>query len=95
MSPRSKPTSAERTQAILDQFYKERGPCCAGCDWWCWHNAAAGECIRTVPVAGHERLALLGVTWTSYPVQAGHIMTPRDHVCGEFCDSEQTPKGTE
>ena len=43
MSPRSKPTSAERTQAILDQFYKERGPCCAGCDWWRWHNSVAGE----------------------------------------------------
>ena len=88
MSPRSKPTSTERTQAILDQFYKERGPCCAGCDWWRWHNTVAGECIRTVPVAGHERLAMLGVTWTSYPAQAGHIMTPRDHHCGEFFDSD-------
>jgi hypothetical protein len=41
----------------------------------------------TLPVAGHERFALLGVTWTSYPVKAGHIVTPRDHYCGEFLDT--------
>ena len=29
----------------------------------------------------------------SYQAQAGHIMTPREHICGEFLDSEQTPKG--
>lgn len=88
----AKQTREERNQAILDQFYLDHGPCCAGCDWWRWHNSVAGECIRTVPVAGHERFALLGVTWTSYPIKAGHIMTPREHMCGEFFDSEQAPK---
>ena len=29
----------------------------------------------------------------SYQAQAGHIMTPREHICGEFLDSEQPPKG--
>ena len=88
----AKQTREERNQAILDQFYLDHGPCCAGCDWWPWHNSVDGECIRTVPVAGHERFALLGVTWTSYPIKAGHIMTPREHMCGEFFDSEQAPK---
>ena len=88
----AKQTREERNQAILDQFYLDHGPCCAGCDWWRWHNSVAGECIRTVPVAGYERFALLGVTWTSCPIKAGHIMTPREHMCGEFFDSEQAPK---
>ncbi|TXH48098.1 MAG: hypothetical protein E6Q97_25530 [Desulfurellales bacterium] len=57
----------ERTQAVIDNFYRDHGPCCAGCDWWRWYNSAAGECIRTVPVAGTERYAMLGISWTSYP----------------------------
>ena len=39
------------------------------------------------------RLAMLGMTWTSAPVPAGHIMTPRDHVCGEFKDNDLPPGG--
>lgn len=82
----------ERTQAIIDAFYQKNGPCCAGCDWWRWHNSMAGECIQTVPVAGTARLAMLGVTGTSLPIGAGHIMTPREHLCGQFQDS---PQGSE
>lgn len=85
----------QRIQAIVDKFYLDNGPCCAGCDWWRWHNSVAGECIRTVPVAGHDRYAMLGIRGASYQAQAGHIMTPREHICGEFLDSEQTPKGHE
>ena len=77
-----------RKQAIVDAFYKQHGPCCAGCDWWRWHNTVAGECIRTVPVAGVERIAMLGITGTSLRVDAGHIMTTREHVCGEFRDTD-------
>lgn len=76
----------DRTQAILDAFHKANGPCCAGCDWWRWHNALVGECIRTQPVAGVERFAMLGITGSSLAPEAGHIMTPREHVCGEFKD---------
>lgn len=83
-------TPRERTQAVVDKFYRDHGPCCAGCDWWRWYNSAVGECIRTVPVAGAERYAMLGISWTSYPLKAGHIMTPREHVCGEFLDTEQS-----
>lgn len=79
-------TRQERTQAIVDAFYKARGPCCAGCDWWRWYNPLVGECIRTVPTAGIERFAMLGVESSSLTPGAGHIMTPRAHVCGEFKD---------
>ena len=77
-----------KKQAIVDAFYIKHGPCCAGCDWWRWHNTVVGECIRTAPVAGTERVAMLRVTGTSLPIGAGHIMTYREHVCGEFRDTE-------
>ena len=76
----------DRTQAIVDALYKAHGPCCAGCDWWRWHNALVGECIRTVPAAGAERFGMLGITGSSLLLEAGHIMTLREHVCGEFKD---------
>jgi hypothetical protein len=76
----------DRTQAIIDAFYKAHGPCCAGCDWWRWYNSLVGECIRTQPVAGTERFAMLGIESSSLTPGAGHIMTPRAHVCGEFED---------
>jgi hypothetical protein len=85
----SVPTRQERTQANVDAFYGSHGPCCGGCDWWRWHNSAAGECIRCAPVAGAERYGMLGITGSSLPLEAGHVMTLRDHVCGEFKDQPQ------
>ena len=81
-----------KKQAIVDEFYKQHGPCCAGCDWWRWSNTVAGECIRTVPVSGAERFAMLDITWSSLIPGAGHIMTLRDHVCGEFIDTTANAK---
>jgi hypothetical protein len=78
----------EKVQAIINAFYEANGPCCAGCDWWRWHNSAAGECIKTAPVSGTERLSMLGMTGISCAVGAGHIMTPREHYCGEFKNTE-------
>jgi hypothetical protein len=74
-------------QEIVDAFYKRHGPCCAGCDWWRWHNTLVGECIRAAPVSGTERLAMIGVTGSSLAIGAGHIMTRREHICGEFRDA--------
>lgn len=73
-------------QDCVDRFYRENGPCCAGCDFWRHLNAAVGECIRTAPVAASERYAMFGITGCSLDPGAGHIMTPRDHLCGEFRD---------
>jgi hypothetical protein len=76
----------DRTQANVDAFYAGHGPCCAGCDWWRWHNSLVGECIKSAPVAGAERFAMLSIESSSLAPGAGHVMTPREHVCGEFKD---------
>lgn len=77
---------AER-QVLLDQFYWSRGPCCAGCDWWRHVNSMVGECRRSTPVSGSERWGILGFCNSSLATGAGHVMTPRDHHCGEFRDN--------
>lgn len=76
----------ECTSRILDSFYAAHGPCCAGCDWWSHTNSAAGECTKTAPVPGEQRYAMLGMHSSSLPLAAGHVMTPRDHHCGDFKD---------
>ena len=83
-----KPDSIINTiQHLLDDFYHEHGDCCAGCDWWRWHNSLIGDCIRSAPVGGEERAFMLGMISCSLEPEAGHIMTPRDHCCGEFIDT--------
>lgn len=77
-------------QAIIDRFAAEHGPCCAGCDHWRWNNSLVGECLRTAPVAGRDRVAMLGISGTSLSIGSGHIMTLRDHRCGEFSNNEPT-----
>lgn len=74
-------------QDHVDDYARKHGPCCAGCDWWRYYNSAVGECIRSAPVAGHERTAMLGIDGASLVAGAGHVMTPRDHVCGEYRDT--------
>lgn len=73
-------------QERLDTFYHQSGPCCAGCDWWHSLNSRAGECHRSTMIPGADRPASLGFTNVSLPIGAGHAMTPREHVCGEFKD---------
>lgn len=70
-----------------DAFYMERGPCCAGCDWWRFLGSTSGECLKSAPVSGRERMGMLGISWCSLPVAAGHVITPRDHHCGDFIDT--------
>ena len=79
------------TSEILDRFYMERGPCCAGCDWWHFHNSLVGACHRTAPVSGIERVSMLGITGCNLPPESGHILTRRDHHCGEFADMFDWP----
>lgn len=70
----------------VDAFYAKHGPCCAGCDWWRFHNSLVGECIKSAPVSANERTAMLGITGVSMDIGAGHILTKRDHLCGDFSD---------
>lgn len=78
-------------QVASDTFYWKHGPCCAGCDWWRRLNTMIGECTQSAPVSGRERMSMLGITVLSCNVDAGHIVTPRDHYCGEFADTFDWP----
>lgn len=79
---------ADARQEILDRFYFERGACCAGCDWWASLNSMAGECTKRAPTRESNRFAMLNMHGCSMKPSpgAGHIVTPRDHVCGDFKD---------
>lgn len=77
----------DEVQEIHDTIYAQNGPCCAGCDFWKPINSVAGECRRSAPVAAKERYAMFGIEGLSKDVGAGHIMTPRHHMCGGFKDN--------
>ena len=77
-------------QNFIDKFYKDNGPCCAGCDWWRWYNSVLGECTKSAPVSAEERHAMLNMEFCSMQLGAGHILTRRDHLCGDFIDSPIT-----
>lgn len=73
-------------QKEVDKFYKTNGPCCAGCDFWRWHNSVIGDCTKSAPVSGAERWSMLNMGSLSLNAEAGHIVTPRHHLCGDFKD---------
>lgn len=73
-------------QESIDRFYFQHGPCCAGCDWWRSLNSIVGECTQSAPVSVAERWAMLGMCSVSLSAGAGHIVTPREHLCGKFKD---------
>ncbi len=64
----------ESRQKAVDRFYKENGPCCAGCDYWRWINSVAGECVRFPP-----KVSKLS--------NDDAVLTLRDHWCAEFKDT--------
>jgi len=75
-------------QTYVDAFYRANGPCCAGCDWWRHVNSVAGECLKSQIIPGAERFAMLGGYGASLTAEAGHAVTTRDHLCGQFQDQE-------
>ncbi len=77
---------AGERQEVLDTFYHQQGPCCAGCDWWRSISAFVGECHRTAMASGHDRMIALGIDYSSRAFGAGHVITKREHVFGEFKD---------
>jgi hypothetical protein len=77
-----------RTQKVVDDFYQKLGkPCCAGCDWWRFLTSVIGECTKSCPVSGNERIGMLRMESISLEVGAGHVLTKRDHSCGDFVDT--------
>lgn len=80
----------DRAQEAADRFYVKHGPCCAGCDWWHHSNSVIGECRKSAPVSAAERYSIVRMEWTSWrlsELEAGHILTNREHHCGDFTDS--------
>lgn len=77
---------AYNRQKAIDTFYAKTGKCCAGCDWWEHLNSAVGDCTKSAPVPAGERWSLLGLKFSVF-VGAGHVVTPREHKCGDFADS--------
>jgi len=73
-------------QEFIDRFYWTNGPCCAGCEWWRSLNSRVGECRKSRPASDGERWAMLGIESSSLRTGAGHVMTKREHRCGEFKD---------
>lgn len=73
-------------QEFVDSFYWKHGPCCAGCDWWRHISSVAGDCTKSAPVSGAERVSMLGMESPSCLIGAGHVVTPREHICGDFKD---------
>ena len=77
-----------KTQSFVDKFYADNGDCCSGCDHWRFHNSVVGECIKSAPVSGYERYSMIGIKSCSMEAEAGHIMTERGHLCGDFKDEQ-------
>ena len=77
---------APDAQEFADRWYVQHGPCCAGCDWWSHDKGIVGECRKSAPVPAGQRVAMLGIHGCSLHIAAGHVMTPRDHHCGDFKD---------
>lgn len=74
-------------QEWLDRFYFTHGPCCAGCDWWRSLSSQIGECRRSAPtMSSTDGLQLMGIDWCSRDFGAGHMITNKDHHCGDFKD---------
>lgn len=79
-------SGAATWQESVDTFYFRTGKCCAGCDWWRSLSPLIGNCTRSRIVSGKERADMLGLEHCSLRIKAGHAVTRRDYVCGEFKD---------
>ena len=74
-------------QTFIDKFYMKNGPCCAGCDYWRHDGSIVGECTNSKIIPAKERASLLNFKNVSYNMGAGHALTRRDYVCGQFKDN--------
>lgn len=80
---------ADRFQETADKFYVTHGPCCAGCDWWHSASSVIGECHRSAPVSAEQRHRMVAPMWNTINFgksEPGHLLTRREHRCGDFKD---------
>lgn len=73
-------------QMMIDKFYFKNGDCCAGCDHWRHDGSIVGECTLSKILPASERASLLHFKGVSMNMGAGHALTRRDYVCGNFKD---------
>ena len=83
-----KPDDAQyiQEQILIDKFYFKNGKCCAGCDRWRHDGSLVGECTNSKIIPARERASLLNFNSPNICVKAGHALTRRDYVCGQFKD---------
>lgn len=86
MSTKYQSPYSDKYQPWVDEFYKKNGPCCAGCDYWRFFDPVFGECAKSAPVSGFERYKALGINPCGFIPEAGHVITKRNHLCGDFKD---------
>ncbi len=77
---------ADEEQREIDRFFWGSGPCCAGCDWWQHLNTLTVLCTKSAPIAGPDRVTMIGMENVSMQIAGGHPFTAREHRCGEFTD---------
>lgn len=82
----TRPNRQDALRECLDTFYFRNGPCCAGCDWWLALNSHLGECRKSAPISGPDRLVMAGMASCSLIIGGGHALTVRSHHCGDFKD---------
>lgn len=87
MKERAKTRFERWYQKRCDEFFWQKGRCCAGCDHWSSEAGDVGECLSAPPVSGAQVLLSLGIDWSSYTPPPGQPFTKREHVCGAFQDT--------
>lgn len=75
-------------QKLADEFYKNNGNCCSGCDHWRFLNGAkVGECVKSNIMSLEDAYAGIGITSHSGSAGTSHALTKRYYVCGNFEDT--------
>lgn len=74
-------------QNKVDEFYRENGKCCAGCDHWRFHNSFVGDCTKSQIMKPEDRLKMIGISGCTGVIGTGHAVTPREYVCALFEDT--------
>lgn len=79
-------SDAYQEQIRADKFYMQNGECCSGCDHWRGIGGTIGECTNSKIISSKDRLVFLGLRNCTLDIGAGHAITRRDYVCGQFKD---------
>ncbi|MEC6833002.1 hypothetical protein VXS06_14640 [Photobacterium toruni] len=79
--------NTEYHQQKADEFYKQNGKCCSGCDHWSMHNHFVGECLKSQLMPTSTALSGIGIKSCTIKESVSHALTKRDYVCSNFIDT--------